>query len=88
MLGWCFGLSGAEAFANSGEMPLDGFVAVRAIFGSIGIGEARPAGIVACFDGCKSGGLDREARCCMKVMDKCADTGKIMSIESRRSGQC
>jgi hypothetical protein len=49
-LGWRFGLGGTEALANLGEMTLDGFVTVWAILGSIGIGEARPAGIIACLD--------------------------------------
>jgi hypothetical protein len=35
-----------------GEVPFDGFVAVQAILGKIGIGEAWPAGVVVSFDGC------------------------------------
>ena len=46
-LGWGFGLGGADALTDLGEMPFDGFITVGAILGSIGIGEARLAGIVA-----------------------------------------
>jgi hypothetical protein len=42
-LGWLgrlFGFGGAEALANLGEMPFDGFVGVGAVLGGISIGEA------------------------------------------------
>ena len=55
------GFGGADALSGLGEMSLDGFGAVRAVFCSIGMGESGPAGIVAGFDSGKPGGLDREA---------------------------
>ena len=52
------GFGGADALLGLGEMSLDGFGAVRAVFCSIDMGESGPAGIVAGFDSSKPGHFD------------------------------
>ena len=56
-------------------MTLDSFIAVGAVFGGIGISEARPAGKVAGFDGSEPGRLDRKACSGMQGMNKCGHWG-------------
>ena len=43
---------GAEPLASLGEIPLDGFVRVGAVFGHIFVVEAKPGGIFSRLDGC------------------------------------
>ena len=46
----------------------------------MGEGQARPAGIVAGFDGGKPGGFDGEAGGCMEVSDEGTNTGEVVDI--------
>ena len=48
--GW-FGFGGEKPLACLGEMAFGCFSAVGAVFGSIGVSKACPAGVVAGFDG-------------------------------------
>ena len=68
-------VGGADALLGLGEMAFDSFGAIRAVYCSIGIGESRPAGTVAGFDGSEPGGLDRKACSSMEVVDKSANAG-------------
>ena len=63
------------------DVALYSFSADGAVFGHIGICEARPCGIVTCFDGCQPGGFDWNACCGMEVVDKGSNAWEITSIE-------
>ena len=71
------------------EVSFDGLGAVWTIACSIGVGEARPTGVVAGFDGGKPGGLDGESSSCMQVVYKSCYTWKIGGTErSWSDAQC
>ena len=63
------------------EVALDGFVAVWSILGGIGIGKARPVGVLYGFDGDEPGGLDRKSGGGVEVADKGADAGEVVGVE-------
>ena len=81
-----FGLSGAYALAGLRKMALYGFGAVGAVFRCIGIGQARPAGVVAGFNGGEPGGFDGEAGSSMEVVDKSAHTKGVTDFECHGCG--
>ena len=51
----------------------------------IGVGEARPIGVVAGFNGGKPGGLDGESSSCMQVVHKGSYTLEVGGTEHSRS---
>ena len=60
-------------------------LSVWTMTGGVGVGEARPTGVVAGFDGGKPGGLDGESSSCMQVVHKGCYTRKIGGTERIRS---
>ena len=66
-------------------MDLDGFVAGWAILGGIGVGKARPGGVVAVFDGVKPGGLDGKAGGGVEVADEGAHAVEVVVVEGVQS---
>ena len=63
------------------EVPFDCFGAVGAVLGGVGKSEARPAGVVAGFDGGKPSGFDREACCGVEVVHEGAYAGEVACVE-------
>ncbi len=51
----------------------------------VGVGEARPTGVVAGFNGGKPGGLDGQSSGCMQVVHKGCYTWKIGDAARSRS---
>ena len=63
------------------EVTLDCFCAVGAVLGGVGKSEARPAGVVAGFDGGEPSGFDREAGCGVEVVHEGAYAGEVACVE-------
>ena len=84
MLGWAAG--GAEALSGLGEVALDGLVGGWAVFRGIRVGEAGPGGVVACFDGGKPGGADRETGGGVVVADERFDAWEVVGAVRAQGG--
>mgnify|MGYP006187013679 CR=1 FL=1 len=85
--GFCrFGFGGSEALSGLGKVPLEGFRAVGAVLGGVGKSEARPAGVVAGFDGGEPSGFDREAGCGVEVVHEGAYAGEVACVECKMRG--
>ena len=65
-------------------MDLDGCISGWAILGGVGVGKARPGGVVAGFDGGKPGGLDGKSSGGVEVADEGTDAGKVVCVEGSR----
>ncbi len=63
-------------------MAFDSFCAGGAVLGHIGVRQAWPDGIVACFDCREPGGFDWKACHGMEVVDKGSNAWEVPSIES------
>ena len=66
---------GAHAHSGLLEVSLESFDGDRAVFRCVGVGEAWPGRVVACFDGGYPGRFDWEACGGVKVSNECADAG-------------
>ena len=64
--------------ADLREVSLDGFVAGWTVFGGIGVGEARPTGVVAGFDSGKPGGLDRASGHGVQEANESLQVGEVV----------
>ena len=62
-------------------MALDGFVTRWEILGGIGVGKARPGGVVAVFDGGEPGGHDGKPGSGEEVADEGSDAGQVVGVE-------
>lgn len=78
---WWLEFGRLEAIACLSKVTLYRLDADGAELGHIGLGEARPAGVVARFDGSQPCGFDQKACCCMEVVDMGSNAWVVTSIE-------
>ena len=64
-----------------GKVALDGILAGGAVPGGIGVGETRPGGEVAGFDGGQPGGFEWESSGGVEVADKGTNSGEVVGVE-------
>ena len=79
--GWLAGLGGADALLGLGKVALDGLLTGGAVPGGIVVGETRPGGEVAGFDGGEPGGFDWESSDGVELADKGTNDGEVVGVE-------
>ena len=77
----CTSLGGADALFGLCEVAFYGFLTAGEIPGGIGIGEARPGGEVAGFDGGEPGGFGWESCGGVEVADEGTNAGEVVGVE-------
>ena len=77
-------LGGADALLGFGKVALDGILTGGAVPRGIGVGDTRPGGEVASFDGGEPGGFDWEYSGSVEVADEGTNTGEIVGAEGSR----
>ena len=84
LLGLRFGR--ANALTGLDHVAQEGRVGVRAVLGSVGVGEPRPGGVVAGLDGSQPRVLDREPRGGMEVGHEGGDTREVVRAVRGQTG--
>ena len=78
-----FGLGGAGVFLRLDHVASECFNRDRAVFGGVGVGQARPRAKVAGLGGCQSRGANGESSAGGEVFDERCHDGEVVGVESR-----